>query len=58
MILGLYAPEEEKTELGEDFYDQLQFIIKQINRNDYFLLMANGRIGNIRIQISLEQKEN
>jgi exonuclease III len=50
-ILGLYAPEEGRQELSDEFYEQLQNILEKTNKNDYILMMGdlNARIGNITI---------
>jgi exonuclease III len=50
-ILGLYAPEEGRQELGDEFYEQLQNILEKTNKNDYILMMGdlNARIGNTKI---------
>mgnify|MGYP002224294368 CR=1 FL=1 len=51
-VIGLYAPNEGKHKLTEEFYEKLQSIFDKVNKNDYILLTGdlNGRVGNNNIK--------
>jgi hypothetical protein len=40
-ILQMYAPEEGKHELNNDFSEQLQNIYEKVNKNNYFLMLRD-----------------
>jgi len=51
ILLAFYAPEEEKTEQTDEFYETLQDQIDKICKN-YYIVVArdyNARVGNIPI---------
>ena len=50
-LLAVYAPEEEKTEQTEEFYETLQDQIDEISKNDYIVVAGDykERVGNIPI---------
>jgi len=50
-LLAVYAPEEEKTEQTEEFYETFQDQIDKISKNDYIFIAGdyNARVGNIPI---------
>ena len=50
-LLAVYAPEEEKTEQTEEFYETLQDQVDKISKNNYIVVAGdyNARVGNIPI---------
>jgi len=50
-MLGVYAPTEGRRKLNKEFYETLQNILDNVNKNDYIILMGviNARVGNIRV---------
>jgi exonuclease III len=59
-ILGLYAPEEGRQELTDDFYEQLQNIYDKINKNYYILMLgdSNVRAENNKTRKTIQRMEN
>ena len=50
-LLAVYAPEKEKTEQTEEFYETLQDQVDTISKNNYIVVAGdyNARVGNIPI---------
>jgi exonuclease III len=46
-VIGVYAPEEGKTEETEIFYEELQKQINKYNKQDYVIIIGdlNARVG-------------
>jgi hypothetical protein len=40
-ILRMYIPEEARHELSNDFYESLQNIYDNVNKNDYILMLGD-----------------
>ena len=50
-ILGVYTPREGREEWSEEFYETLQTILDEVNKNDYIMLIGDmkARVGNNRV---------
>jgi hypothetical protein len=40
----VYAPEEERHELSDDVYEQLQNIYNKVNKNDYIPMLGDMNV--------------
>lgn len=51
-VIAVYAPEENRKEESEKFYNSLQETLEKINKNDYMIIGGdlNARIGNRPIE--------
>ena len=54
-IIGVYAPEEGRNEITDEFYEQLQRAIQQVHPDDSLIIASdfNAKVGNQRAKLAL-----